>query len=95
LIGSNLKRGIRKNNTDPFQAPKLIELVKSEIDITAEEWYNCVQHVKKIETTFVKTPPMHIEIQLGSGDWETSSEEVESNVLENSRQCAEVGSDNF
>jgi hypothetical protein len=94
LIGSNLKRGIRKNNTDPFQAPKVIELVKSEIDITAEEWYNCIQHVKKIET-FVKTPPMHIEIQLGSGDWETSSEEVESNVLENSRQCAEDGSDHF
>lgn len=53
LIWHKLKSNIRAHNNTPTLNSSVIELIKMEVkNVTAENWRNCIQHVKKIENSY-------------------------------------------
>lgn len=60
LIWHKIKSNIRAHNSTPTLSSSVIELIKAEVNnVTAENWKNCIQHVKKIEDSYRR---MYIDI---------------------------------
>jgi transposase len=53
-IWHQLKSNVRRNNTSPTLNTSVVELIKSVVnDITADSWKNSIQHVIKVENSYV------------------------------------------
>lgn len=54
LIWHQVKSNIRRNNTSPTLNTSVIELIKNIVsNIPADSWKNCIQHVIKVENSYM------------------------------------------
>ena len=56
LIWHQVKSNIRRNNTSPTLNTSVVELIKNIVsNISADSWKNCIQHVIKVENSYMCT----------------------------------------
>jgi transposase len=74
LVWSQLKHGIRKSNKTPHLSPTVIEVIREVSKIIQNVWINCVNHVKKIEDSFLENNDFP-EIIINVNDESSGSED--------------------